>query len=208
MVASHGTASRLWTHHRGAWLPPPAPELDCTSRRAALPSAGHSTAAATSTCCLPKKRWHRHQVQLRSRLKQLAEATRLMWCSSTATTHSESTSMQPSSSASTTPRPLLAQRFNRAVAVTISSRNIAAGLCTTVEHFHRSRRGARAHCLRLTRVARLPRESLGHTRAGPFLSGTLDDIIAWCWRGDSPAGAWRAAGLAKEDHDGSHCLSG
>jgi diguanylate cyclase (GGDEF)-like protein len=30
-------------------------------------------------------------------------------------------------------------------------------------------------------------------RGAPVVGRTLDDIIAWCWRGASPVGAWRAA---------------
>lgn len=37
------------------------------------------------------------------------------------------------------------------------------------------------------------RQHYGLPADRPVVGCTLDDIIAWCWRGDSPAGAWRAA---------------
>ncbi|HEV2552826.1 MAG TPA: diguanylate cyclase [Bosea sp. (in: a-proteobacteria)] len=37
------------------------------------------------------------------------------------------------------------------------------------------------------------RQLYGLPRDRPVVGCALDEIIAWCWRGDSPAGAWRAA---------------
>jgi len=37
------------------------------------------------------------------------------------------------------------------------------------------------------------RRLYGLPRSTPVVGRTLNEIIAWCWRGASPAGAWRAA---------------